>query len=255
MNKIIYEKAVNSMIVNNINDEHFYFMADVYNNHTFCFSEFELSFFDEEIGAKILMRINANDNLFSIISVNGHKEETPLMSFYPTLKDWEPVYKKRAGSRNEDLFGQLGFPIPASGDDYQDIVDGFIEWLKSRDYSAYNLVLYCCRTALYIMGDIMFEISKRKEEIRKNKKTLNKKWSREHRISTENQKVYLLDDVIKYACDKYISENGHHNVTCPCWEVRGHYRHYKSGKVVFVKSFQKGKQRNKALPKEKEYIL
>lgn len=29
-----------------------------------------------------------------------------------------------------------------------------------------------------------------------------------------------------------------------CWSVRGHYRHYKNGKTVFIKSYEKGKNRN-----------
>lgn len=31
---------------------------------------------------------------------------------------------------------------------------------------------------------------------------------------------------------------------CPAWEVRGHYRHYKSGKVTYVKPHTKGKLRD-----------
>lgn len=29
-----------------------------------------------------------------------------------------------------------------------------------------------------------------------------------------------------------------------CWNVRGHYRHYKNGKTIFIKSYEKGKKRN-----------
>lgn len=36
----------------------------------------------------------------------------------------------------------------------------------------------------------------------------------------------------------------HHNITCPSWGVAGHYRHYKDGKVVFIKSYRKGKKRD-----------
>lgn len=38
--------------------------------------------------------------------------------------------------------------------------------------------------------------------------------------------------------------NRHNNITCPCWGVAGHYRHYKNGKVVFIASYRKGKKRN-----------
>lgn len=36
------------------------------------------------------------------------------------------------------------------------------------------------------------------------------------------------------------------------WEVRGHYRHYKSGKIVFIKSYVKGNKEVKPLDKEYE---
>ena len=63
------------------------------------------------------------------------------------------------------------------------------------------------------------------------------KYSREHRLSTSNNKIYLLDDIITYASEKYVPESGHSEYTCPCWEVRGHYRHYKNGNVIFIKSY------------------
>ena len=41
---------------------------------------------------------------------------------------------------------------------------------------------------------------------------------------------------------------------CPAWEVRGHYRHYKSGKVGYVKPYVKGKLRD-TLVVGREYDL
>ena len=41
---------------------------------------------------------------------------------------------------------------------------------------------------------------------------------------------------------------------CAAWGVRGHYRHYKSGKVVFINSYTKGKLRNQGVP-GREYDL
>ena len=40
---------------------------------------------------------------------------------------------------------------------------------------------------------------------------------------------------------------------CLAWGVRGHYRHYKSGKTIFVHAFTKGK--NKEAYKGREYVL
>ena len=42
-------------------------------------------------------------------------------------------------------------------------------------------------------------------------------------------------------------------ITCPCWSVRGHYRHYKSGKTVWVSPYTKGKERGKIEPKKRVY--
>lgn len=39
------------------------------------------------------------------------------------------------------------------------------------------------------------------------------------------------------------------------WSVRGHYRHYKSGKVIFIESFEKGKNRKQASQKKTKYKL
>ena len=81
------------------------------------------------------------------------------------------------------------------------------------------------------------------------------KYSREHRLSTESNKIWLLDDIVNYVAEKYVPEGGHREIMCPCWEVRGHYRHLKSGKVIFIRPFKKGKERTTAEPKTHEYYL
>ena len=35
-----------------------------------------------------------------------------------------------------------------------------------------------------------------------------------------------------------------HEITCAAWGVRGHFRHYKSGKTVFIQPYVKGKKRD-----------
>ena len=47
----------------------------------------------------------------------------------------------------------------------------------------------------------------------------------------------------------------HHNITCEAWEVRGHYRRYKSGKVVFIKPFKKGKNKDSEVSSSRVYYL
>lgn len=44
-------------------------------------------------------------------------------------------------------------------------------------------------------------------------------------------------------------------ISCDCWGVRGHYRHYKDGKVVFIPAYLKGKKRKLGQPVNQEYKL
>lgn len=70
----------------------------------------------------------------------------------------------------------------------------------------------------------------------------------ERKPSKPKEEYKLFDVIRKYS--KHINHNKHH-ITCEAWEVKGHFRHYKSGKVVYVKPFQKGKGK----VKDKEYKL
>ena len=42
-------------------------------------------------------------------------------------------------------------------------------------------------------------------------------------------------------------------MNCPVWDVRGFYRHYKNGNVVWINSFQKGRDRNKGMSPDRTY--
>lgn len=69
-------------------------------------------------------------------------------------------------------------------------------------------------------------------------------------------KIYMLSDIIEYVNEKGLKqETKGREINCPCWSVRGHYRHYKSGKTVFIKSYLKGKKREAEEPKAKEYYV
>lgn len=44
-----------------------------------------------------------------------------------------------------------------------------------------------------------------------------------------------------------------HNITCPAWKVRGHYRHYKNGKIIYIHPFVKGEKRKTESAHDNEY--
>lgn len=141
--------------------------------------------------------------------------------------------------------------------------------LGNEDYE--DFIVEPIRKAMYEYGDelyetiitvglvVLSEITKIMEQSIKRKKLIKKgvplkhKYSREHRLSIPNKKIWLFDDIVQYTCDQFIEHKGKYTIQCPCWEVRGHYRHYKSGKVVFIKSFKKGKYKETAEPINHEY--
>ena len=71
--------------------------------------------------------------------------------------------------------------------------------------------------------------------------------------SHRSNKLYLCKTYTLVKDWEVKIEHKKHNMTCPCWAVRGHYRHYKSGKTVFIRSYTKGKDRTQSA--SREYVI
>lgn len=120
-----------------------------------------------------------------------------------------------------------------------------------------NKVMKECYTIWKIKQYIMNESYNRKVTIKEKAatdKTANddlkdlKKKIKSHRAQYV---CCLLDDIVNYT-----TVLGHKEIHCECWTVRGHFRHYKNGKVSFVRSYEKGQKRNtKAKIDNKEYTI
>lgn len=63
------------------------------------------------------------------------------------------------------------------------------------------------------------------------------------RKQSKPKEEYKLFEVIR-RYSKHINHS-RHKITCESWQVKGHFRHYKNGKVSYVKPFIKGKGRLK----------
>lgn len=146
---------------------------------------------------------------------------------------------------DEEKVEVLSNPLPTGS-----LVDYGIDTLDNNDYII-NAIKLCIslneRTREYIMSK-SFE----RTTVVKNKKiNKNRTTSKRNNKSKKDDTIFLLNDIIAYTC---ANETGiKHNITCDCWTVRGHYRHYKSGKVIFIGDYRKGK--NKNIPVNKTYIL
>ena len=105
--------------------------------------------------------------------------------------------------------------------------DGFFESDIGKNLLMFNFVNYVIYKSLH-QEVILVEETKRRYTKSSSK--------------AATKKVYSLTECIrKYT--KHVNKCKH-VYTCEHWEVRGHFRHYKSGKVVFVKPFEKGKNKN-----------
>lgn len=69
------------------------------------------------------------------------------------------------------------------------------------------------------------------------------------RKTYKKKEEYKLFEVIR-RYERHIN-NSRHKMTCERWDVKGHFRHYKNGKVVYVKPYEKGKGRKK----ERNYVI
>lgn len=101
-------------------------------------------------------------------------------------------------------------------------------------------------------------MTKKRERIQKKKTGGNyENNSEQYRKEYKPRKIYLLNEIVEYVNENglTVAPSSTHKMNCPCWSVRGHYRHYKSGKVVFIKNYEKGKEKGKKKPKEKIYTV
>lgn len=104
------------------------------------------------------------------------------------------------------------------------------------------------------MAYVICKSEKSKLEIREERRELKAKTGSNRPANNSNDKVYLLDDIVRYTAT-HKPTGIKHNITCPAWEVRGYYRHYKSGKTVWVNGYRKGKERNNAVTKNVDIFL
>ena len=86
------------------------------------------------------------------------------------------------------------------------------------------------------------------EKICHNRSEGGKKHKHHGRSSVRMFKQYTLKKGWKTKVNRKKAE-----IHCLAWGVRGHFRHYKNGKVIFVNAYVKGKERDKYAGKD--YIL
>ena len=105
-------------------------------------------------------------------------------------------------------------------------------------------MFFVINTFMLNYGDVSLEV----EEKIATAPSQNKSHKKQNRGASRLFKSYTLKKTWASAVARK-----HAEITCPCWGVRGHFRHYKNGKVIFIEPHLKGK--DKAQYKGKEYAL
>lgn len=96
------------------------------------------------------------------------------------------------------------------------------------------LTVYCSVMALIVFGKFTVDVGQnaaRKKESRPTKPT------KSHKRSQRNGVTYILCTTDN---ELQMMAKGSHRSPRGSFSVRGHYRHYKSGKVVWIDEYQKG---------------
>lgn len=119
---------------------------------------------------------------------------------------------------------------------------------------------------VYMNHQIELEVLKR-EELKAKEKDSTKFTDEEKSKRIENKIIYhengkkekhqiLLGDMkIHIASKSGTKASKLIHRKCLCWGVRGHKRFYKSGKVVYIKPYKKGRDKDKIAPVGKEYSI
>lgn len=115
-----------------------------------------------------------------------------------------------------------------------------------REVNLYYVILIGCVSYIMLQErDIIYKDRQPKEVKPENKRSIREK---------HKETLYLLNDIIKYNGEVKAAAK-HHKINCESWNVKGHYRHYKSGKVVFIAEYKKGKNRENKDTEDREYRL
>lgn len=220
MNTIkLYEEDINRIV--NYKSEKYY--------KNFIFNEFRLTLQREDGRTNYKIRINGDvmEVICRIISKGSYLE--CKYSIRENEEGWKFIENPN-GELVEAYTGHM--------------IDQFGASMTNKEISN-KLMKYFCEevsfilcTKQYIMNESYKRVVIRKESCKAaiSKNRVSKRGCN----SRKKVEQFLLGDIIEYTSIGICT----HKITCECWSVRGHFRHYKDGKVVWISEYEKGVKRN-----------
>ena len=114
-----------------------------------------------------------------------------------------------------------------------------------------NLALNIIQTIKEMSYNKAIYYKKHEDEKIEDSQHLNKLKKQKKKMKVPD--LFLADELVYYAAINIPEEKLKRHINCPVWDVRGFYRHYKNGNVVWINSFQKGRDRNKGMSPDRTY--
>lgn len=190
---------------------------------------------------RIISRVDNHKNVYKV-----HINENINEVLYRIIMDGS--YKDCEFKFTENEEGWKFIETP-KGDMVNDWVESMIrhdgESLSNDDISKRVYMLMCgvveliIRLKQYIMNESYKRTTITKDSNCKAKVSDNG-GSKQNNHKRKPVEQFLLGDIVEYVN----SNRREFKITCECWNVRGHFRHYKSGKVIWIAEYEKGEKRN-----------
>jgi hypothetical protein len=128
------------------------------------------------------------------------------------------------------------------------------EYNRFDDRNPENVIQKYIEMQIIMLTSIMIYIIDHAENRRREERlSLSQQRELREHYEYKERELYFLKDIITYT--KIHPTRSSIQYRCECWGVRGHLRHLKNGKVIFIEPFKKGRKRDVLEPKSKTYLL
>lgn len=224
MNKVYVTEQDMYDIAHFLNDGQFDWVviAGAYlEQYGFIFNQFNLY-----VDKYWLYKVEVDEDVIYVnrISLEDRKSTKTICTFREFVKE----YTKSRKEGPSDVFGRY-------------------QYAHERHDNLYYSTLHVIEFIVYV---IMKSLEERVEEIVEPR--VRETSTKRQYTKSNSDRIYSLTQCIR----KYAKHVNHckHVIKCEHWQVRGHLRHYKNGKVVYVKPYEKGTNKEAPL-KDKIYKI
>ena len=178
------------------------------------------------------------------VEVSFCKEKFDYISVKYKLKFW---YSINPITGEKMLKWDFADPSKINKDSYENLTKSCGEDHSGQNWSTIEFIV---RLFLYTNTFMIYykDVATNVEEKVCMKQSESKPYKHHSRGTVRMYKSYTLKKNWKTQVNRKKAE-----IHCLAWGVRGHFRHYKNGKTIFVNAYVKGKERNKY--QGKDYML